>query len=306
MDKIENVPFKKNVSRVGLSLFVMMAVTQVGQGILAVIVNMLMPNFMEKPYSMWIISYVPLYLIAVPIYLFMARRIANTDVPRAREAFGFGKILRTVFICLATMYLFNMVSVLLVMGIGFLKGEPVINPLLNLQESSGIIYNILFGVLLAPIGEEIMFRYILYKKLAGYGDVAYIVLSALAFAMFHANLSQLLYAFALGVIFAYVMAKTRKIALSIFLHIFINAIGMVIAPLLSTSEVGMMILGLFVLISIFIGIIVIIFTLINRRLHFEGAVQEMPNNAFAASITAPGMALYLLLTLALIVITILM
>lgn len=297
MNEITAVSFKKNVSKLAMSLFVLMLVTQAGQVALMTLLSALAPDFMQQPYGMWVVSYAPLYLLAVPIYLIMASRIPDTKAKDnvKTERFGAGKFVGVLFVCFAAMYIFNMVSLLIVAGIGFIKGAPVQNPLMGMQANSGIIYNIFFGVILAPIGEEIMFRYIPYKKLGGYGDIAYIIISSLVFALFHANFSQMLYAFALGAIFAYITAKTGNIIRSIILHILVNAIGMLIAPLAATSTVGIIVLGLFVLTSILVGVIVLILTLVQRKLSFAKGELELPEHPAKAAVANVGFALYLAL-----------
>ena len=68
-----------------------------------------------------------------------------------------------------------------------------------------------------------------------YGEGLAVVTSALMFGLFHGNLSQLFYAFALGLVFGYVYLKTGRLRYSIGLHMLINFLGSVLAPTLLNS-----------------------------------------------------------------------
>jgi len=88
------------------------------------------------------------------------------------------------------------------------------------------VANLLVGCVVAPIMEEIVFRWITFRKFAGYGPKAYVFFSALCFALFHANPYQTLYAFALGALFAAVVWYTGRIRYTIILHVAVNLIGL--------------------------------------------------------------------------------
>ena len=81
-----------------------------------------------------------------------------------------------------------------------------------------------------------MFRKLLYDKIGGYGVRTYVLVGAFLFALFHANLSQLLYAFVLGAVFCYIYAHTGKLRYTILLHVAINTIGTMAAPLSYNTE----------------------------------------------------------------------
>jgi membrane protease YdiL (CAAX protease family) len=69
-----------------------------------------------------------------------------------------------------------------------------------------------------------------------YGERAAVITSALIFGLAHGNLSQLFYAFGLGLALGYVYIKTRRIVYTIILHMLVNLIGGVLAPLALNSE----------------------------------------------------------------------
>ena len=76
--------------------------------------------------------------------------------------------------------------------------------------------------ILAPIVEEIIFRYAMITKLKSKPLLA-LILPALLFGIVHGNLVQGSYAFALGILFGYIYLKTDNLLTTIILHIAINS-----------------------------------------------------------------------------------
>ena len=64
------------------------------------------------------------------------------------------------------------------------------------------------------------------------------VFSALTFALFHMNLFQFFYAFGMGLIFAYVYLRTRRLRYPVLMHMIINFMGSVV-PLWVVSNLDL-------------------------------------------------------------------
>ena len=62
---------------------------------------------------------------------------------------------------------------------------------------------LLGACILGPVCEELLFRGLLAGRLARYGQKPAALVSALLFGLYHANVSQFFYAFALGLLLAY-------------------------------------------------------------------------------------------------------
>jgi len=97
---------------------------------------------------------------------------------------------------------------------------------------------LLGSVIIAPIGEEFIFRKLFIDRARRYGDGMAILLSALLFALFHGNFFQFFYAFLVGGLMAYLYTLTGKLYWSAGLHMFMNFMGMMVIPKL-TSLLGM-------------------------------------------------------------------
>ncbi len=84
---------------------------------------------------------------------------------------------------------------------------------------------VIFIVVIGPFVEEFFFRGLLLRGFLGrYSTKKAIVLSALLFALYHANIFQIIPAFFGGILFAWWFVKTRSLILCIFGHVITNAL----------------------------------------------------------------------------------
>lgn len=107
-------------------------------------------------------------------------------------------------------------------------------PLREISEGYGETSDIIYGGNIwmqiasagfaAPVAEEMLMRGLLYgrlKELAGSARIA-IVLDAAVFGIFHGNIVQGIYAFAMGLFFAWLMERYRTVMVPAFAHIAAN------------------------------------------------------------------------------------
>ncbi len=89
--------------------------------------------------------------------------------------------------------------------------------------SASLFWQIVSAGILAPILEEIVFRGILFSNYRTVvGAWPSIIISAVIFGLMHYNLVQFVYAFLLGVFFAYLAEKTGELWPCILAHIVAN------------------------------------------------------------------------------------
>lgn len=89
--------------------------------------------------------------------------------------------------------------------------------------SATLFWQVLSAGIIAPILEEVVFRGILFGNYrASLGAWPSIIISAVIFGLMHYNLVQFVYAFLLGVFFAYLMEKTGELWTCILAHITAN------------------------------------------------------------------------------------
>lgn len=179
-------------------------------------------------YPTWLsllISSGPLYLIAMPLAVLVFRGVPALTTRRFSLS---GLDTATLLLgCLPVMIAGNFIGIILSSAI---SGGQSTNRVANAAVSGGILTNFLFMVILAPLFEEWIFRKQIIDRTRVYGEKASIVLSALAFALFHLNLYQFFYAFGLGLILGYAYMRTSRIGYPIIFHMLINFNGAVLAP----------------------------------------------------------------------------
>lgn len=102
------------------------------------------------------------------------------------------------------------------------------------QETSEVLYSAGFFVqivclgIISPISEELMFRGVLFKRIRERCSFMQSALGAsVLFAVIHGNMVQILYAFGLGMLLAYVYEKYGSFKAPVFLHIAANITSLI-------------------------------------------------------------------------------
>ncbi len=233
---MRELTYGKVFSRMGLLYLLLMVFAQfVGAGMM-ILCSIFWPWMTETGWFLWAASYVPLYLVGVPVFFALLKRLVPADDAFAMEQYRMspGECVRMFVVLMGAVYIFNIVSVYITMGIGALKGAPVDNPLEAVTGGSGMLYNVLFGCIVAPIGEELVFRWAPYRRIAvRFGERSYLLYSSFVFALYHGNLSQLLYAFVVGWLLGYIYIRTGNLRCSIGFHMAVNVVGMLVGPALA-------------------------------------------------------------------------
>ena len=174
--------------------------------------------------GMWLGSVGPLYVVAIPVGLLIMKKLPA----RKPEDNPLGKKNFFVFlpICFCLMYAGNIIGTLLAL---VLSGGMAENALMDYVMDNSLL-KILVLVILAPLLEEYVCRKQIIDRTRQYGEKIAVFLSALVFGLLHQNLFQFFYAFALGLVFAYIYIRTGRLRYSVLLHGIVNFMGSVIAP----------------------------------------------------------------------------
>ncbi|PWM43228.1 MAG: hypothetical protein DBX47_07190 [Clostridiales bacterium] len=134
-----------------------------------------------------------------------------------------------VFIFLGSAMVLSFVWNLFQMFITAVTGKDVIGDytqMLTIPQGFGQTVAYFFLVALLPaICEELVMRSVICGTLAEYNDKAAMFISALIFALFHYTIAQAPYAFALGLLFAFIYIKTRSFFIVLLLHFLNNLIS---------------------------------------------------------------------------------
>ena len=132
---------------------------------------------------------------------------------------------------------------------------------MELMTSGKGIWMLIFWMgIVAPVSEEITFRWLIYLRLRDYLNVRRAaVISGVIFGLYHGNLLQAIYATILGIIFAYVLEATGNLFSSVLLHIGANvwslAITEISGRLLNSRLLNVLGIAILVLFVISAGIL---------------------------------------------------
>ena len=147
-------------------------------------------------------------LIPISIYLLKKHKINETKIE-------IKKTIPIIILGLSISLFFNMLT------INFQDKNPLIN--LN------IILLISYVVIIAPIFEELLFRYIALREARkNYQDKTAIIIISLIFALMHTDIITIIYTFLLGIILSYIYIKYKNIIYPITLHISANLMSIFI------------------------------------------------------------------------------
>lgn len=239
---------KKICTTIGLAMFAMMAVWLLfSYAMFGGIARSAAP--LGNAWLVWLVNDIPLYLLAAPVYLLILATIPDGPVyarPTLKPTAG--KVMLALLFCFGITYILNLASTLLLLILQLLFGGAGAAGSLDslaLMGPESWLANLIFGACVPALGEEYLFRYLLRKKMRGCADITYILMSGLGFSLFHANLSQMLYAFALGAFFAWVYLVTGNIRLPVLFHFTINLFGILIMPNLALNPAAIPLVLLF-------------------------------------------------------------
>ena len=121
--------------------------------------------------------------------------------------------------------------------------------------SPALMVTIICAGIIIPIVEEFVFRGLVFNRIKfQYNFVSAMIISALAFGIFHGNIVQGIYATILGVFLAYVYNKTKSIFIPILIHIGAN-LFVIIYGKLAENENNIWLLLILIVISIICAIL---------------------------------------------------
>ncbi|MCD8380494.1 MAG: CPBP family intramembrane metalloprotease [Lachnospiraceae bacterium] len=220
---------KKAYSRMGFLYLVFSLVVLVVQLGLSLVLYSCFPDVYDSYTALTVLSSISLYAAGLLIL-----------PPGARLAFGkeravlqkhsmkLSQLLQAFCVTYLIVVVSNWIGQLVIGLAENLSGTVIENPVDELVEYvSPLVLMVLTG-LIAPVFEEWFFRKILVDRLLKFGEAAAILVSGLMFGLFHGNLDQFFYAFAIGSFFAYIYIRTGKIHYVMILHGMLNIMSSVV------------------------------------------------------------------------------
>ncbi len=260
----------------------------------------LLPGYVWTDDCFMIVAQIIMYGIAFPVFCLLIRRIPSWYKEEKRRISA-GQFFVALILCMGMAYVGNIIGQVLMLISNLVLGTNSINPVTSAVMNMSPWIMLFSTVIAAPIVEELMFRKFLIDRLVPYGQKTAVVVSGLAFGMFHGNFYQFFYAFSLGMIFAYLYSYTGKILYNIMLHMGINMIGGMIPLLLQKGMengsllawIGTAVMGFAMIISIISAIVTL--CIILGRLTWFPAWDRPEKGLLRSVFTSSGVWAFLII-----------
>ncbi len=219
---------KRYFSTVGFATCLMMVVFTAGSLVLSLLLSWVAPGLWSNPWVYNLLSILPLYGIAFPVFWLILRRLPRDGVQP--DKMGGGYWFGGLCVSCTLMWSGNYIGNFFILAFENALGRPLTNPVEAATVGQSPWINLIFVAILAPVLEELVFRKLLCDRLLPLGEGYAVVLSAAIFGLVHGNFFQFFYAFLIGAFFSLVYIKTGRIRYSILYHAIINLLGGVLAP----------------------------------------------------------------------------
>ena len=311
---------RKHFSKLGGMFILGTIIIYAVQLIPVALVQVFKPEWLMDANISLMISMLPMYLIGMPILIVLVKTVPAEKVEKRNMKAG--HFVLAALMCFGLAYASNFIGTILTTVIGMLKGGMVQNAIMNIATSINVLFAVLFMVICAPLIEEYVFRKLIVDRTIKYGQGVAVLLSGLMFGLFHGNLNQFIYAFAIGCFLAFLYVKTGNLKITIIIHMIFNFLGGVVSVKLlemidmerymeivqsgmdmdalmiymSENAVGWicyMMFALFIFATIITALVLFIVSIVKNKFVFEqGQVAIPKGKRFRTVILNVGMLLY--------------
>lgn len=318
-DKTEEKKHKKIFSFLGFSYIFSYALASLLAGAITFVVyliyyfNKQQADFLSDSHYLMLASSFLTICAALFLSWMLKRKPAVKVVRRSLPGKSFASF---ILICIGVGTFLNILTNALISVFSSVFDVQTMDRMENMINSTNFFVLFLTVGILAPVFEEIFFRKLLCDHVIIYGEKTAVLLSGLMFGLFHGNLYQFFYAFAIGAVLAYMYCKTGKMRYCVITHMIINLTSVILIPLMKYYPQNMVaglyvswqfyLLVLFVVadyVAAFAGIFILFKRIKNVRL-LKGSVTIPDEKYFKTVFLNPGMIVYTLLFLVISVATI--
>ena len=194
--------------------------------VMAVLVNMGIPM---PDWIQYVISEGIILVIAI-IYMVVNRIDPMKDIPYKRIGFVDGILSLAAGYCMIPMVLF-LNSITMLFSTNYL--EEGTTTLLTYP----FFMQVILLAVIPPLVEELVFRGIFFGSYRKAGMSGAAIMRGIIFGCFHLNINQGLYAFAIGIVFAYMVEATGSLWSSVIAHFAINTYSIGVVQLLKMTGI---------------------------------------------------------------------
>lgn len=210
-------------SAIGWALVVYILAGNCAQFILMLLAMNVTPVLYHNAVFMWGCSMVASYGVAFPLFWLLLRGVGAPPMEK-RATLTAMDYMQAGTAAYAVLFLANAATLLVLKGLELLLGKGIANPVESMLDYPWGCSLVMMCVL-APVTEELMFRRLILRRLLPWGDRFAVTASALLFALIHGNLSQIPYAFLVGLLLGTVAVYTGSVVPTILIHAFVNLLG---------------------------------------------------------------------------------
>lgn len=256
--------------RIGFSLGVMMVAVYISSFIFTLIAKKF--GIDESPIMIYVINAISIYGFGYLAFKLMLIGIEKIE-PQEKKKLGFGKLILLIIITIGLAQAANFVTQIILLVFRALTRIDVNNNVEDIIMNSSPLINFIFAVIIAPIFEELIMRGTLMKRIRVYGDKTAIIFTAIAFGLFHANIAQIPFAIACGLVLGYALVKTNSIIYSIIIHMALNGFAVLMQVFLANNiMIGQVAAVLFVFAAI-------LFCMIFLPIRLSSGKVKVPNES---------------------------
>lgn len=268
-EKIKKIEFSKYGHVIGMSVIIFVVTTIVTQ-----IVFLMFSSSLSAKFNVGITELNLIFnMISFVISLILPTIFIKTHVRKEQKKCNLKQSIIYFIMCVPIMAVIQ-----IILGIVFEKlglNYDVIDKanLYNFDTTFQRILSFIYIAVLPAIFEELYVRGAVLSFSKKYGEVFAVIASALLFAAIHMNISQAIFAFLAGVIFAMLTLKTNSIVPSMLLH-FLNNGYSAFELIFHENKVVLTGINLIYLLLIIVGIIaIIVFLVKNRKTLCKNAIK---------------------------------
>lgn len=238
-------------------------------------------------FILYSVQYLVVASIAIAVFYFTRKKTTGLTFKSCfkKPAMSEGWIAKWIVIAMAFCYISNFVTLFISSILDILFGIEYVPLDLDFGGSGFATFTLVLTLsIYAPFFEELLFRGAVYRNNEIMGQKFAMIVTGVAFGLWHMNFVQLIYATVIGIFASFLYAKTRSIIPSMILHFLINTISAIINilygimgdPSLYENQMQyvmenlapamlIMILGFSVLALIITGIVLFIIELVKHR-----------------------------------------
>ncbi len=272
-----NVNHEQNFSVNQNNVGIIYSATIVGYFLFSLIVNLIMSVLPTSDFlRRFISSFCSIVVLTVVIIVFGVRSEGTLGDKLSLKKFKPVYLVHVSFLLFAMFFGLGMLNSSVAKIFGIESSVLVIN---SVWEYLAYTLSI---CLLPAVVEEIFFRGMVQRALQPFGVFFSVFISALAFSLYHFNVTQLLYQFVFGVLFGGLFYLSKSVIPGMILHFFNNFVVLTLTYLGLTNEVEALLCKVGVIVSgclMLVTIVIFGFIKIYKRRE-EHVVDKKPRRDF--------------------------